>query len=129
LENNPGFTFGLTGIAPADVVSGDLLCIMGHPEGAPKRVASGPASRLGTVRIEYDSIDTRGGNSGSGILADAHGLIVGVHTNGGCCEELPGKSCPHVAQPGANKGVRISALLKASPILKSLASGGGTPTA
>jgi hypothetical protein len=129
LENYPGLTFGLAGVAQADVAPGDLLCIMGHPEGAPKRIATGPATRLNTVRIEYDNIDTRGGNSGSGILADAHGLIVGVHTNGGCCQELPGNPCPDVPQPGANKGVRISALLNASPILGSLASGGGTPTA
>jgi V8-like Glu-specific endopeptidase len=112
LANNPGLTFGLTAIAAADAAPGQMLCIMGHPEGVPKRIEAGPLTKMEANTIQYDDIDTRGGNSGSGILADPGGQIVGVHTTGGCG-----------VSSGTNRGVRISALLNSSPILRSLAAG------
>jgi hypothetical protein len=104
----------------------DMLCIMGHPTGVSKRISADPLSRFGPISIEYDGIDTRPVNSGSGILADATGQIVGVHTNGGGCEITAEEVCSE-PEPGRNVGVRVSALLQHSPLLRNLAAG-ETPT-
>ena len=41
--------------------------------------------------ISYSDIDTLGGNSGSGILRASDGRLVGIHTNGGCTCDQPGR--------------------------------------
>ena len=110
LGGNPGQTYGRTPIAAADAGVGSTICIIGHPDGDPKVIEAGPTSEYKTSRIYYDDIDTLGGNSGSGILASPEGVIVGVHTNGGCDD--PGQ--------GNNHGHRISALLDVSPTLSGL---------
>ena len=88
-----------------------MLCIIGHPAGLPKRIEAGPCSDIVGNQIRYNSIDTLGGNSGSGIL-NPNGEIVGVHTNGGCDQ-------PAI---GHNHGVRIGAIIPASPIISNLLS-------
>jgi V8-like Glu-specific endopeptidase len=113
LGGNPGATWGNTPIATTDAATGDMLCIMGHPAGVPKRIEAGPALAPSGNRIRYDDIDTLGGNSGSGVLRASDGRIVGVHTNGGC-----GPSSPDGTN--ANFGVRIAALIAASPTLQGL---------
>jgi V8-like Glu-specific endopeptidase len=110
LGGNPGAAFGAANVSTTDAAAGDMLCIIGHPAGLPKRIEAGPALHLHDVQIGYDSIDTLGGNSGSGILRAADGLIVGVHTNGGC---------DNVAI-GHNHGVRISSILAASPTIQAV---------
>jgi hypothetical protein len=112
---------------PAALVGVGFL-IMSHPEEVPNRIEAGPCSRLCPVCIEYDNIDTRGGSSGSGILADATRLILGVHTTGFCCEELPVTNCPENDPLRVNSGVRISGMLNAPPSLRILAAG-ETPSA
>lgn len=37
-----------------------------------------------TLKYLYHGVDTEGGNSGSSIINDLTGEVVGVHTNGGC---------------------------------------------
>jgi V8-like Glu-specific endopeptidase len=111
LENNPGLTFGFVKVAPADATPGEVVCIIGHPVGVPKRLEAGPATEISGSRIFYDDIDTAGGSSGSCILASPGGPVVGVHTNGGC--DTP--------QIGNNHGLTISAMLQASPTLSGLA--------
>ena len=113
LAGNPGSTWGRTPVSTTDAVAGDMLCIMGHPVGVPKRVESGPALAPSGSLIRYDDIDTQGGNSGSGVLRASDGRIVGVHTNGGC-----GPSSPNGSD--ANFGQRIVAVIAASPTLQSL---------
>ena len=110
LAGSPGTTWGFTRIAQADAAEGEMICIIGHPAGQPKRIEAGPLTRFEGDRIRYNDIDTLGGNSGSGILRAADGRIVGVHTNGGC----------NAAMTGSNFGVRISALLRESATLRSL---------
>lgn len=110
LGGNPGRTYGRTPIGAADAGVGSTICIIGHPDGRPKAIEAGPASEYKTSRIYYDDIDTLGGNSGSGILASPDGVIVGVHTDGGCDQPAVGN----------NHGHRISALLDASPTLSGL---------
>lgn len=110
LTGTPGTTWGFTRIAQADAAVGDMLCIIGHPAGQPKRIEAGPLTSFEAERIRYNDIDTLGGNSGSGILRASDGRIVGIHTNGGCNAQMT----------GSNFGMRISSLLNASPTLRNL---------
>ncbi len=113
LSGNPGATWGHTPVATNDAAVGDMLCIMGHPVGVPKRIEAGPALAPSGNLIRYDDIDTQGGNSGSGVLRASDGRLVGVHTNGGCGPASPGDG-------NANFGQRIVAVIAASPTLKAL---------
>jgi len=83
----------------------ELVSIFQHPQGKPKRVDIGHVASVGKASLEYDDIDTLGASSGSGIL-DRNGKIIGIHTDGGCR-----------ARGGANKGVRVDAIAKASGLL------------
>ena len=113
LGGNPGATWGRATVATGDAVAGDMLCIIGHPAGMPKRIEAGAALAPSGNQIRYDSIDTLGGNSGSAVLRASDGRIVGVHTNGGC-----GPSSPNGTD--ANTGQRIVAVIGASPTLQAL---------
>jgi V8-like Glu-specific endopeptidase len=113
LAGNPGQTFGTGVVATADPQQNDMICIIGHPAGQPKRIEAGPVSGLANDQIQYNDIDTLGGNSGSAIWHSPTGTIVGVHTNGGCTPASPGGT-------EFNFGVRISRLLQVSPALQSL---------
>ena len=89
---------------------GDMLAIIGHPAGQPKRIEAGPCTSISATTVRYNDIDTLGGNSGSGILQASTGRVVGVHTNGGC----------NSAGTGTNSGVAIAAIRAASPTLQAL---------
>jgi V8-like Glu-specific endopeptidase len=115
LGGNPGSIFGTTPVAIEDAAVEDMICIIGHPAGLPKRIEAGPATELTGDDIRYNDIDTLGGNSGSGILQVKSQSLVGVHTNGGCNSD----------GTGSNRGVRISAILRESPTVRSVAHGGG----
>lgn len=114
LQGNPGQIFGRTVIRTEDTAVGDMLAIIGHPAGVPKRIEAGPATALNGNAVTYNDIDTLGGNSGSGVLHEASDSLVGIHTNGGC----------NSAGTGANSGVRISAALGQSQRLRNLAHAG-----
>ena len=111
LAGTPGNQFGTTGLAGDDGAVDDMICIIGHPAGQPKRIEAGPITSFEDHRVRYNDIDTLGGNSGSGILRERDGCIVGIHTNGGCNRQMT----------GSNFGVRITRLREASPTLQSLA--------
>ncbi len=113
IGGNPGATFGRTAISATDAAPPDMICIIGHPAGQPKRVEAGPTTQISGNLIRYNDIDTLGGNSGSGILRASDGRLVGVHTNGGCTSGSP-------ADGGSNFGQRIGAVVAASPILQGL---------
>ena len=111
VEGNPGEKYGYTKISSVDASENDMLCIIQHPEGKPKKVEAGPLTFIkNDERIGYNSIDTLGGSSGSGILQYTTGTIVGVHTNGGC----------DTTRDGFNYGVRISSLIAVSPTLQQI---------
>jgi V8-like Glu-specific endopeptidase len=110
IGGNPGATFGKNGVATVDAAQNNMLCIMGHPAGVPKRIEAGPCSNISGNNIFYNDIDTLGGNSGSGILQASTGLLVGVHTNGGCNPQ----------GTGSNMGFRITKIRAASPTLQAL---------
>jgi len=106
LVGNPGQVFGVTEISADDANAGDMLCIIQHPQGLPKRIEAGPLTDHHDDRLGYSDIDTLGGTSGAGILGP-DGTIVGVHTNGGC-------DFPAI---GHNHGYRISSIIAASPTI------------
>jgi len=110
ITGNPGDTYGWTAVAANDAADNDMLCIMGHPAGVPKRIEAGPTLTLSGNLIRYNDIDTLGGNSGSGILRATSGDLVGVHTNGGC----------NASGTGSNFGQRISSVRAVSPTLQNL---------
>lgn len=110
LAGAPGQTWGVTRLASIDANQGDMLCLIQHPAGNPKRIEAGPLTSFDGDRIRYNNIDTLGGSSGSGILRALDGCLVGVHTNGGC----------NAAMTGSNFGVRIARLLEESPTLRAL---------
>lgn len=106
----PGDRFGRLRLAPPGTVSpGDMLCLIQHPNGEPKRIEAGPARTVDTGLITYNGIDTSGGSSGAPLLASPSGEVVGVHTNGGCT---------HIS--GANFGVTIGIVRSVSRLLTAL---------
>lgn len=103
----PGDRFGTLNVASDDIDEPRaLLCIIQHPDGAPKRVEAGPLFRNVAGRIEYKDLDTLGVSSGAPILSQ-RGEIVGVHTTGGCFEF-----------GGTNYGTSIGIIREASTVLR-----------
>jgi V8-like Glu-specific endopeptidase len=115
LGGNPAATFGTATVSATDAVQGETICIMGHPQGVPKRVEAGTVFSINGNQLLYDNIDTLGGNSGSGILRASDGRVVGVHTNGGC----------NTAGTGQNRGFPIGVIIAASPTLQALTAATG----
>jgi V8-like Glu-specific endopeptidase len=113
IGGSPGSTFGTTAVSATDAATPEMICIIGHPAGQPKRIEAGPTTSVSGNFIRYGDIDTLGGNSGSGILRASDGRLVGVHTNGGCTPASPGDG-------GTNFGQRITAVIAASPTLRGL---------
>lgn len=113
LGGNPGDTFGVAQVSTVDANENDTLCIIQHPAGLPKRIDGGALFHSHLNQLGYDDIDTLGGSSGSGVLLSPDGVIVGVHTNGGC-------TTPAI---GHNHGVRITSILQASTTVNDIANG------
>ena len=110
LAGSPGSQWGVARMAEDDGAVNDMMCIIGHPAGQPKRIEAGPITSFQGDRIRYNDIDTLGGNSGSGLLRESDGCIIGIHTNGGC----------NAAMTGSNFGVKITALRRESPTIQSI---------
>ena len=122
IGDNPGNTYGFSEVSATNPVVGDMLAIIGHPAGQPKRIEAGPCTSITATTVRYNDIDTLGGNSGSGILQASTGRVVGVHTNGGCNTQSP-------AGGGSNSGVAIQAIRNVSPTLQALPIGSRTASA
>lgn len=113
IGGSPGAIFGRAALSATDAAPPEMLCIIGHPAGLPKRIEAGPTTLVTGNLIHYNDIDTLGGNSGSGILRASDGRLVGIHTNGGCTAASP-------ADGRSNFGQRIAAVIAASPTLRAL---------
>ncbi|WP_233166308.1 serine protease [Archangium sp. Cb G35] len=109
LNGAPGLIHGAARIARNDAATNEPLAIIGHPAGQPKQLSTGNSAGISGNRLNYGNLDTLGGNSGSGILHSETGLLVGVHTNGGC-----------TTTGGNNFGMRIGAVLAASTEITSV---------
>jgi hypothetical protein len=109
----PGEVYGVLQLATGDLTEQEaMLCLIQHPAGSPKRVEAGPMLHNRGGQIAYDSLDTQGASSGSPVLGP-EGLVVGVHTNGGC-----------TTFSGFNFGVSVGAILGASAILTGISAMG-----
>lgn len=102
----PGAIYDFLETDPNGITAGDLLTIIQHPAGQPKKIEAGIETLLAEPNIFYGDIDTLGGSSGSGVL-DAKGRIVAVHTNGGCAE-----------MSGENQSLTINRIAFSSDYLK-----------
>jgi hypothetical protein len=111
LDGAPGAIFGAARVATTAPDPGSVICIIGHPEGMPKRVDAGTVTDLQDIRISYNDITTRGGSGGSSILSSPDGALVGIHTTGGCDN-------PAI---GANFGLTTAGMMQGSQILRDLA--------
>lgn len=60
-----------------------MIAIFQHPAGAPKKIEAGTVGDVAGATVYYKDVDTLGGSSGSGIR-DKNGILIGVHTSGGC---------------------------------------------
>ncbi|APG86816.1 hypothetical protein SAMCCGM7_pB0100 (plasmid) [Sinorhizobium americanum CCGM7] len=85
----------------------ELLTIIQHPQGDPKKIEAGKLLSFDTRDLLYSDIDTHGGSSGSGVRNSA-GAVIGVHTNGGCVPDVP---------DSANRGVSMPAIAAVSDML------------
>jgi V8-like Glu-specific endopeptidase len=119
IAGSPGNTYGWTEVSATDPTVGEMLAIIGHPAGQPKRIEAGPCTSVSAGSVRYNDIDTLGGNSGSGILQASTGRVVGVHTNGGC----------NSAGTGTNSGTAIASIRAVSPTLQALPAGSHTALA
>ena len=62
-----------------------------------------PKSRFGKQSVLNYRVDTMGGNSGSSVIMEATGEIIGIHTHGGCSTSSSNTS-------SANAGTSIGAI-------------------
>jgi Trypsin-like peptidase domain len=90
-----------------------ILAVIQHPDGQPKKVATGRLLAHVAEWLIYEDVDTRGGSSGSGVLTE-EGQLIGVHTNGGCVPASPTGDAQR-----ANRGVAIDSIRTASPLISS----------
>ena len=110
LEGAPGAQWGIGKLSDDDGSVGDMMAIIGHPAGQRKRIEAGPITLFQGDRVRYNDIDTLGGTSGSGLVRESDGCIIGIHTNGGCNE----------AMTGSNFGVKITAIRRESPTIQGI---------
>lgn len=115
IDGNPGAKYGFTSIRAVLPDANHLLTIIQHPKGQPKQTESGPLVPNNGKYMAYADLDTEPGSSGSGVL-DQTGMLVGVHTNGGC-----------YSGGGANKGVKMTEIIKVSPVVQQLNQAGRAP--
>ena len=112
IGGNPGATFGAhAGRRSTTPPSDDMICIIGHPAGMPKRIEAGPAHRLNGDADPLQRHRHAGRQLRLGHPACDSRSLVGVHTNGGC----------NTAGTGSNSGVRIDAILRESPTVRGIA--------
>ncbi|MBY3258703.1 trypsin-like peptidase domain-containing protein [Rhizobium laguerreae] len=107
----PADHFGEGVVAPVSsraAVDNELIAIIQHPLGDPKRIDAGRVIEAGAPWMYYNDIDTLSGSSGSGIR-DASGVVIGVHTNGGCDQAAFGYK---------NRGVLLQAIAPISDVIE-----------
>lgn len=100
LDDPAGDDWGKTPLAAFGERAGQAIAVIQHPSGTEKKVEGGTLSILSDGRFGYDDLDTLGGSSGSGILKNATGALIGIHTaNSGdtCSPTAPNRGWPILA--------------------------------
>jgi trypsin-like peptidase len=98
----PSARFAPASVSVQGPVLNEIIAVLQHPQGLPKKVEAGHVKSVIGDDLYYDDVDTLGGSSGSGVR-DGEGRVIGVHTNGGC-----------TAKGGANLGVSTAAIAPVS---------------
>lgn len=88
----PGDVQGHYDVSYQKPVAGDIIRITGYgldqqdpDRNLAQQTETGEITQVRGSSM-YHVVDTMGGNSGSAIIREADGKIVGIHTNGGCYE-------------------------------------------
>jgi V8-like Glu-specific endopeptidase len=115
VRGNPAAKWGTMTIEARDPLPAESLLVVHHPAGRPMHVTRG-GCRAGNPRpIANQDIfhrcDTLPGSSGSPILADRDGAMVGLHWAGGTGPAPTGSEMVNFAK-------RMSEIAKASPIVR-----------
>jgi V8-like Glu-specific endopeptidase len=114
LAGNLGDLWGTTTPAAFPQPNGQRITIIQHPNANPKVVEGGRLQVGANGLLTYDDLDTLGGSSGSGILQDSTGYVIGVHTFGvsdGTCGVGDPNSGPSMLQiRGLSQTIRTLAM-------------------
>lgn len=102
----PGKAFSPAKLSVRTIKKNELISIIQHPNGSPKKIEAGKVLSSTEKDVLYDDIDTHGGSSGSAVR-DTEGYVVAVHTNGGCGSDA-----------NANRGVSLQELKRFSKIIQ-----------
>ena len=113
LNGNPGGTWGTTVPTALRPTAGQPITIIQHPNGLPKKVEGGTLDFFADGRMTYGNLDTEGGTSGSGILQNRTGSLIGVHTEG-----TSDDSC---SASDPNSGESIDSIMPHSPTMRRIA--------
>ena len=86
VSGNPSATFGRIALEPRDPEPGESLLIIHHPMGMPKHMTRGGCRAHAPVSVQGTDIrhrcDTLPGSSGSPILSEGSGRMLGLHYGG-----------------------------------------------
>lgn len=113
VKGNPAREFGTIRIAARDPAAGEALLILHHPGGRPKYVTRGGCLATSPDPLSGNEIlhrcDTLPGSSGSPVLSESDGRVIGLHFAG-------------MAEASArmNFAKRMSSVYAASAILRSI---------
>ena len=112
VSGNPAATFGRIALEPRDPEPGESLLIIHHPLGKPKHMTRGGCRAHAPVAVQGTDIrhrcDTMPGSSGSPILAEGSGRMLGLHYGGSLDVQTPGSF---------NSGKRLSEISGRSRVL------------
>jgi formylglycine-generating enzyme required for sulfatase activity len=94
VTGNPSAQFGRIMLEPRDPEPGESLLIVHHPMGKPKHMTRGGCRAHAPVAVSGTDIrhrcDTLPGSSGSPILAEGTGRMLGLHYGGALDAQVPG---------------------------------------
>lgn len=106
-----GTDWGMATPAAFSEPDGQAITMIQHPSGSTKKVDGGTWINLPDGLVGYNDIDMVGGSSGSGLLRDVNGELIGINKGGpDTCDET-----------NPNHGLSMLAIWGASPIVHLLA--------
>lgn len=113
LSGNPGDTWGVSVPSVLSPTAGQPITVIQHPHGLPKKVEGGALGFGIAGRMTYGNLDTENGSSGSGILQDRTGFVIGIHTSGAVDDQC--------TPSNPNGGEAMGAVWQQSAVIRRLA--------